>query len=226
MTSAINAMLKKFHRGRVAKDVGRDPLLLKGRAAPLRLRHVFGDEVFDAIAAEGTTAGVRKQPVRGATRPRPEPPAKNVNGLLAQRGEALFPAFPEATHVRAAAESEIVDPKAGEFGAPKPSLDPNEKERMVSLPRPGAAVRGRQNGLDLLACEKTNRSAVEALVRHRKDALDDGAVARLFKGHVAEERPYRSQADVSASRAVAPALFDVVEKRADQGGIEVLEAED
>ena len=61
--------------------------------------------------------------------------------------------------------------------------------------------------------------------RDRQDLADHGGVLGCLRGRVLEQRVDRGQAGVAGGASVAPLVFEVLQKRADQGGVQVGEAE-
>src|SRR5271166_830532 len=64
---------------------------------------------------------------------------------------------------------------------------------------------------------------VVALARYREDALDMRAVGRLLEGREPEERADGGQAQVARSDASAPLRLEILQKRADERRVQIVE---
>lgn len=62
-----------------------------------------------------------------------------------------------------------------------------------------------------------------AFARYREDALDKGAVGRLFEGNEPEEGVNGGQAQIPRSRADAPLSLEIGKERADEWCIEIID---
>ena len=96
---------------------------------------------------------------------------------------------------------------------------------MVASAGPGAAVGRGEQRVDLGFGEVGDQRPVEALGRDRQDARDRGGVLGVAQRGVAEQRVDRGQAGVAGADAVAALVLEVVEERADQRRVEVVEVE-
>ncbi len=73
--------------------------------------------------------------------------------------------------------------------------------------------------------EECHGSSVAAFRWDREHACDQRGVLGVPERAVLEERVDRAEPDVAGAGAVAAFLFEVVEERADQLGIEIVDAE-
>ena len=97
---------------------------------------------------------------------------------------------------------------------------------MVAAPDPGGGVGRGQQRLDLGVGEERDDRFVVAFLWDRGDASDQLGVLGVAQGCVGEHRAQRRQAGVAGAGAVVALVFEVVEEREDDGGVEVLESED
>ena len=129
-----------------------------------------------------------------------------------------------APQVRAAPDHEGLDPEPGELRAPESGLDGDEQERVIAPSGPCAAIGRSEERVDLGAYEEADGTALEPLVRHCQDALDQSGVLGLLERGVPEEGANGGEPDVAAPRGVAAFVLDVVQEGADQRRVEIHEA--
>ena len=96
---------------------------------------------------------------------------------------------------------------------------------MVATSQPSRSIRRRQQSFDLRPGQKTHQCTWLPLVGNRQHALDDSAVRRRFQRGVAEKGPDGRQTQVAASGAIVPTVFQVFQKRADEGGIQIVQTQ-
>jgi hypothetical protein len=96
---------------------------------------------------------------------------------------------------------------------------------MVSAADPCSAVRGRLQGFDFWVRQIGEECALESLLRNGKDSLDDGGAGGLVQGGVAEERVQGSETGIACARAIASLMLQVIEERADERNVEVLQGD-
>jgi hypothetical protein len=130
-----------------------------------------------------------------------------------------------AADVRAGPEVDVLSLQAREFGDPEPSLDVEQEQSCVAAAVPGPAAGCRDQRVDLLGGEVADDRPLAPPWRDRQDLADDGSVLGRLRGRVLEQRVDRGQAGVACGAAVASLLFQVLEERARQGGVQVGEAE-
>jgi hypothetical protein len=92
---------------------------------------------------------------------------------------------------------------------------------VVAAAGPAVLVRGGEQGVGLGAFQERHDGPVEALGRDGEHPGDEGGVLGMAQGREPEQRVDRRQARVAAWGAVAPFAFEVVQERADGGGVEV-----
>ena len=90
---------------------------------------------------------------------------------------------------------------------------------------PAGAVRRGEQGVDFFWGEVGDDRAVEPLGRDSEHAADQRGVLGVLQRGEAEHRVDRCQSGVAGAGAVAALLFEVVEERADQRRVEILELE-
>ena len=115
--------------------------------------------------------------------------------------------------------------QAGELGYPQAGLDGEQEQGVVAAAVPGLPVGGGEQGVDLVRGEVADDGPLAAPGRDGQDLADHGGVLGGPRGGVPEQRVDRGQAGVAGGAAVAPLVFQVLQERADQGGVQVGEAE-
>ena len=115
--------------------------------------------------------------------------------------------------------------EAGELGDPQPGLDGEQEQGVVAAAVPCPAVGGGEQRVGLVGGEVADDGPLAPPWRDRQDLADDGGVLGCPGGGVAEQRVDRGQPGVAGGAAVAPVVFQVLQERADQRGVEVGEAE-
>ena len=96
---------------------------------------------------------------------------------------------------------------------------------MVAAAVPGRAVRGGDQRVCLLGGEVADDGAFASPWWDRQDLADHGGVFGCVEGRVVEQGVDGGQPGVTGGAAVAPAGFQVLQERADKGGVQVGEAE-
>ena len=96
---------------------------------------------------------------------------------------------------------------------------------MIASPDPGCAVWRGNEGVDLDGRQERHDGPVGAFVGDREDALDDGGVGGFSVGREAEHRADRGESGVAGPDRVVPFVFEVVQERGDQRGVEIGEVE-
>jgi hypothetical protein len=102
----------------------------------------------------------------------------------------------------------------------------NEEKGPVSATCPRAWIGYGQKGLDLGPGQKLNLLAVIPLRRYGQNALRQGAVAWLVEGHIMEKRMKSRQSNISAAGGIATFFLQVIEERAEERGIQILDLQD
>jgi hypothetical protein len=123
----------------------------------------------------------------------------------------------------AGSERDILVPQRGHLGQSQAGLNGGDQKGVVTASQPRRSIRRRQQRLDLWPGQKAHQGAPLSLVRNRQHSLDDSAVRRRFQRGVAEERPDGRQTEVPAPGAIAPAVFQIFQERADQRGIQIVQ---
>src|SRR4051812_17125343 len=94
---------------------------------------------------------------------------------------------------------------------------------MVATADPLSTVGGGEQSLGLGAIEERDDGWLEALRWDGEHACDEGGVFGMAQRGEPEQRVDRGQAGVSTLSAVAASVFEMLEKRADGGGVEIVE---
>lgn len=134
-----------------------------------------------------------------------------------------FRPFPRQRRLRTASEVDVLDAETGQLGASQSRLDGDHEQRMVPPTGPAFAVGCGEQGLDFGPGQIIHLPLLEFLVRHRQHPMHHGAPPGLLQGHVAEKGTNRREPDVARTRRQATRLLGVIEERADQRGIEILQ---
>jgi hypothetical protein len=108
-----------------------------------------------------------------------------------------------------------------QLGDPHSRLDGDGEQRVVAAATPAVPVRSGRQGVGLGALQERHDGPVEALGRDGEHPCDEGGVLGMAQGRKPEQRVDRRQARVAALSAVAPPALEVVQERADSGGVEV-----
>jgi len=221
---AIDAVLKKVHGGGVTKYMGRDVLPFERRASRFGTVRVLGDETLDRIAAESTATDAGKDRVIGQTVAFAQPSIDGPCCFRAERRATLFSAFPEAAHVSAGPQHDVLAVQANQLGNPQTCLDTNQKEGAITTPQPSGRIRNREQRVDLFPVEKLDRASFVAFIGHRQDALAMQRKRGFFQSYVVKEGVDGSEARIPRARAVFAGGFQVVEEKANKRRIEILDA--
>jgi hypothetical protein len=177
------------------------------------------------IAAEGPAGPGREQRLGRRALPFGEPGSQHGDGRLHQWCSPLLAALADAVDVRAGAEHEVCQGKAGQLGYAQPGLDGEEDHGVIAPPGPGRLVAGGQQGVDLVLGEVGDEVALEAFGRDGEHALDRRGVLRVAQGGVAEQRVDGGEAVVASADAVVAVAFEVVQERCNGRGVEVADVE-
>jgi len=94
---------------------------------------------------------------------------------------------------------------------------------VVAAAEPGAAVRGGEQRFDLLEVEVADGVALVAFGRDCHHSGDRVRVLGMLQGHVPVERVDRPEPGVAGADMVAAILFEMVEERADQQRVEIVD---
>src|ERR1700730_17830849 len=92
---------------------------------------------------------------------------------------------------------------------------------MVAPAQPCIPFGRRQQRIDFKTSEKANQSTLLAFIGNSQYSLNEAGVLWRFQRGVPEERSARGHPEISASHAVMPAMFQIVEKGADQWCVQI-----
>lgn len=96
---------------------------------------------------------------------------------------------------------------------------------MIALARPGALIRGGQQGIDLGTGQEFNQGPRETLAGDGQHTLNLCGVLRRLESCVAKERVNGGEAQIAGTNAHALTLLHVIQEGHDQGSIDLLEAQ-
>src|ERR1019366_328064 len=182
--------------------------------------------VTAAIAAYLVTSSAMacgKQRVAGFASALANPGGRHLRGGAGERGGPLLPPFALASDVGSVSELDILAGEPAQLGDPHSRLDGDGEQRVVAAATPAVPVRSGRQGVGLGALQERHDGPVEALGRDGEHPCDEGGVLGMAQGRKPEQRVDRRQARVAALSAVAPPALEVVQERADSGGVEVIE---
>ena len=186
---------------------------------------VFGEAVLERVAAECSAGAGREQRVVGVPGALCEPGAQDRDGLLGQRRDPLLAALAQAVDVRAGAEVDVAALQCGQLGCAQPGLGGEQQHRVVAPAGPGGAVGCGEQRVDLGFGEERDERPLEALGWDREDAADRGGVLGVLERRVVKQRADRGQAGVAGADAVAAFVLEMVEERADQRRVEIVDVQ-
>ena len=94
---------------------------------------------------------------------------------------------------------------------------------MVAPSEPSVPIWSSEQRVDLRTREETNQGARKALAGDGKHTLDLRRVSRELERDIAKERVNGGEAQIAAANTQPALLFQMIEKRDDQGCIDLLE---
>ena len=104
----------------------------------------------------------------------------------------------------------------------QPRLNRHQDKRVIASSEPGVAVGGGEQSIDFQTREEADERARKALAGDGQNTLDLRRVGRQLEGGVAKERMNSSQPQVAAAHTQALMLLEVIEKRHDQGCVDLI----
>jgi hypothetical protein len=122
-------------------------------------------------------------------------------------------------------ESHVLPPEGNQLGDAQPGLETDEEERVVAPSDPSGEVWGAEDGIDLTVLKELHDPTLEALARNREDTLAEERVGWICEGDEAEEGMKRREAGIATAGGVTAFALEVFEELAEEGGVEVGEAE-
>jgi hypothetical protein len=153
------------------------------------------------------------------------PGVEELDGRLVQRRVPALAALSQALEVSPCPEVDVLAAQAGQFGQAKAGPQGDGEQDVVASADPGAAIRRGEQDVHLGLGEEGPGALLGALLRDGEDLLDARCVLGVTVGGEPEERVDGSQAGVTAAGAVAAFALEVIEKSADQVGIEIGQVE-
>ena len=188
-------------------------------------RGVLGEAALERVAAERRpvlvgNSGSSGWPSRSASQARSTATVCLVSGVM----RCLRP-LPRQLTCAPAPRCTSPQVEADQLGGAQSGLGGEQEEGVVAAAGPGAAVGGGEQRVELGFGEERDQRAVEALGRDRQDALDRGGVLGVPQRGVAEQRADRGQARVAGAGAVVALVLEVIQERADQRRVEIVDVE-
>lgn len=152
---AIDTVLKKVHGCGVTQYMRRDGLPFERRASQFGSVGVLGDETLDRIATQPISPDAWKDGIIGQTVAFAQPSSEGPCRFRAERRATLFSAFPDATHVGAGPQHNILAVQPDQFGNPQTGLDSDQKEGSITTAQPSGSIRNRQQRIDFFPVENS-----------------------------------------------------------------------
>ena len=109
----------------------------------------------------------------------------------------------------AGAEMDGVPVEADQLGEAQACLGREQQQGVVATSEPCRPIGRRKDRLDLGARQEMHLVLVVSLARYREDALDKGAVGRLFERHETKEGADGGQAQVARPDAGAALRLEI-----------------
>ena len=164
-------------------------------------------------------SGSSLDPARSASQAR-----RSVSAGLVSGTARSFRPFPWQRTWRRR-RGDVAAVQAGELGDPQAGLDGEQQQGPVAPACPAGLVRRGEQRVDLGGGQEGDDPLVGPLGRDRQHPLDERGVLGVAQGGVAEQRADRGQPHVAGPGAVAPLVLEVVQERADRGGVQVGQVE-
>ena len=207
----------------MAQHVRGDAFGCEGRAAAGRAGGVLGEQFADRVVAERLSVAGWEHRIGGRAFAFVEPVVERLGGLCLQRRGAFLPAFPDHVNVRGGVDGHVRDAQRSELGHAQAGRDHGQDQRVVAASEPGGPVRRGEERVDLGLGEVGDVGAVIAFGRDLDHASDRRGVFGVPEGRVAAERVDRGESRVAGPGGVAAVCLEVVEERADQWRVEIVE---
>ena len=123
----------------------------------------------------------------------------------------------------AVTEADIAAAQGDDLRTPHTGLQRHQQQAGVASPDPTGPIRCPQESLALLAIEEGDLSSGRAFGRYGQDPLSQGCMVRLVQGDISEQGPDCRQASIAGADVVTALVLEMMEKVADEVGVEVLE---
>jgi len=124
--------------------------------------------------------------------------------------------------MRAGPEHEVTASQVNELGDPQSGLDGEQYQRAIPAAYPRGDVGCREQRVGFGPCQVGDRPSLVPFDGDRQNPAAAIEMRRLADGHVVTEGVNRGEADIPRPRRVAPVLLDMIEKRADERGIQIV----
>ena len=172
---------------------------------------------------ERSAALVREDPVMGLAAALFQPRAEGGDRVPAQRDRALLAPLAVTADMSAVTKADIAAAQGDDLRAPHAGLQRHQQQAVVASPDPTGPIRCPQESLALRAVEEVDLSSGVAFGRYGQDPLYQGCMLRLVQGDIGEQRPDCRQAGIAGTDVVAALVLEMIEKVADEVGVEILE---
>src|SRR6185436_348500 len=213
------------HGSCVTKNVRSHTLAAERRATPAGDSCVLGDKIFDGVSDECSASPAWKGGRIWIADALIEQRAKDLDRVSGQRRTAVLPTLSATTHVGTSGQDHVGSSKTDELRDPEPGLHADEQDRVVTSTQPRSAIRCSEQRLDFDASERGDEATRCALGRDRENALARGAGRGLFESDEPEERVDCCKSSIAGAGRIPPFHLELVEKRVDEGCVDVGEQE-
>ena len=150
---AVDAPVKKFHRGSVPKAVRAHTLGFQGPAAIGSQRDILADDALYRVTAETAVAIADEQRLAVRRAPLRQPALERLRRILPERCGTRLAALAPAFHVRPCSEIDVTAVEADQLRHPEAGLHTQEQQGPVPAPVPGPEIRRGEERLGLVAAE-------------------------------------------------------------------------
>ena len=203
--------------------MGRDPFVLQRSAGRPRDGQVPSQEIVETAVRKRPAALVQEDRVIGLAAALFQPRAEGRDRVPAQRDRAFLPPLAVTADMSAVTKADVAAAQGDDLRAPHTGLQRHQQQAVVASPDPAGPIRRPEESLTLRATEEVHLSSGIALGRYGQDPLSQGCMLRFVQGDITEQGPDCRQAGIAGTDVVAALVLEMIEKVADQVGVEILE---
>ena len=142
---------------------------------------------------------------------------------LASGYTAFFATLSDHVNVSTCTEHDVLACDPGHFRQTEPRLGCDQEEGVIAPTEPGGLIGGGEQRLDLRTREEMHLCPREALAGDGQHTLDLGGMFWRFERGISKEGVDGGEPQIPATYAQTSTLFQLIEKRPDQRGIDSLE---
>jgi hypothetical protein len=178
-----------------------------------------------AIGAETRASGIGEKNLTITACWLAEPSFQYGDRGFGERYTTFFATLPDHANVSTCTDRDSIAFQAGHFGLAQSRLRCHQKEGVITPAKPGALIGSGEQRLDLWTGEEMHLGPREALAGDSQHALDLSSMFRHFERGISKEGVNGGQPQIPAAGTQTSLLFQVIEKRHDQWGIDRLEGQ-